>query len=138
MNCKYCKDENSLLSGEDWRVFIRGNEMICSIGSDEHDHKKVNICPMCGRPLTEPQPLTLDQLKQMGGEPVYIRLGDGDQFWSIVAVDNGELGLLGECYDHECPDEAFYGMVHNDPAGHFGLHVLGWLAYDRKPERDGE
>lgn len=86
--------------------------------------------------LTPPQPLTLAELRGMDGKPVYIQLGDGDQFWAIVSIERGELGLIAEFYDHECPDEAFYGMWHDDPDGHFGLHVLGWAAYPMEPGRE--
>jgi len=125
MSCEVCKNYFSI-------QYDKYNHTDCDCGGE------AKFCPECGEPLTESQPLTLEQLREMDGQPVYIRLGDGDQFWALVTVDNGELGLLGECYDHECPDKAFYGMIFNDPAGHFGLHVLGWLAYTRKPERDGK
>lgn len=32
----------------------------------------------------------------------------------------------------------FYGLKHDDPAGRYGLHVLGWLAYRRPPEGEEE
>lgn len=51
---------------------------------------------------TQNEPLTLDELREMDSEPVYI------------------------------------GMKLNDPAGRYGLHELGWLAYRRKPEEGAE
>ena len=71
--------------------------------------------------------LTLEQLRQMGGEPV----------WIVEAPDWGhwELSERAEDYlDDRDPD--FYGMkMPNDPEGRYELHVLGWLAYARRPER---
>lgn len=31
-----------------------------------------NFCPICGEPLTYPTPLTLEELKERDGKPVYI------------------------------------------------------------------
>ena len=75
--------------------------------------------------VSENKPLTLEQLRQMDGEPV----------WIVEAPDWGhwELSERAEDYlDDRDPD--FYGMKHDDPAGRYGLHVLGWLAYARRPE----
>jgi hypothetical protein len=91
-----------------------------------------------------PQPLTLKEILQMDGKPVYAQSGDGFSGWVIVAVaryvDGGhtlyfcaptfENNFMGE------PDEDFINMTHDDPDGHFGLHVLGWRAYANEPKGD--
>ena len=70
-------------------------------------------------------PLTLDELRQMDGEPV----------WIVEYPDWGHWELSADAEDYVTDREpSFYGMKHNDPAGRYGLHKLGWLAYRQKPE----
>ncbi len=74
------------------------------------------------------KPLTLDELKAMNGEPVWIVEFPDWGHWELA--DNAEMYL-------EERDEDLYnlrmpkGMT--DPDGRFGLHVMGWLAYKSKP-----
>lgn len=77
------------------------------------------------RTAPENKPLTLEQFRQMDGEPV----------WIVEAPDWGHWELSEHAEDYlDDRDPDFYGMKHDDPAGRYGLHVLGWLAYARKPE----
>ena len=70
-------------------------------------------------------PLTLDELREMDGEPVYI----------VECPDWGHWELSENAEDYlEGRDPHFYGMKLNDPAGRYGLYKLGWLAYRCKPE----
>ena len=70
-------------------------------------------------------PLTLDKLRQMDGEPV----------WIVEYPDWGHWELSADAEDYVTDREpSFYGMKHNDHAGRYGLHKLGWLAYRQKPE----
>lgn len=79
----------------------------------------------------EPQnePLTLEELRGVDGEPVYIVEHPDWGHW--------ELSECAEDYFDD-RDEDFYGMTMPptlpDPMGRYGLHVLGWLAYRRKPD----
>ena len=71
------------------------------------------------------EPLTLDELREMNGEPV----------WIVEEPDWGHWELSADADDYVADREpSFYGMKHNDPAGRYGLHKLGWLAYRQKPE----
>ena len=73
------------------------------------------------------KPLTLEELRQMNGEPV----------WIVEHPDWGHWELAEDAEDYLMDrDEDFYGMKHNDPCGRFGLHVLGWLAYRHKPKEE--
>ena len=73
------------------------------------------------------EPLTLDELRKMDNEPV----------WIVEYPDWGCWELSNDAEDYlEDRDPAFYGMTHNDPDGRNGLHKLGWLAYRHKP-REG-
>ena len=76
--------------------------------------------------LTQPnEPLTLEQLREMDGEPV----------WIVEHPDWGHWELSADAEDYIADrDQDLYGLQHDDPAGQCGLHVLGWLAYRRPPE----
>ena len=76
--------------------------------------------------LTPPnEPLTLEQLREMDGEPV----------WIVEHPDWGHWELSADAEDYIADrDQDLYGLKHDDPAGQCGLHVLGWLAYRRPPE----
>lgn len=76
--------------------------------------------------LTQPnEPLTLEQLRQMDGRPV----------WIVEHPDWGHWELSADAEDYIADrDQDLYGLKHDDPAGQCGLHVLGWLAYRRPPE----
>lgn len=76
--------------------------------------------------LTQPnEPLTLEQLGEMDGEPV----------WIVEHPDWGHWELSADAEDYIADrDQDLYGLKHDDPAGQCGLHVLGWLAYRRPPE----
>ena len=80
--------------------------------------------------LTQPnEPLTLEQLRQMDGRPV----------WIVEHPDWGHWELSADAEDYIADrDQDLYGLKHDDPAGQCGLHVLGWLAYRRPPEGEEE
>ena len=65
------------------------------------------------------EPLTLDELRQMEGQPVYIV--ENTEYWAIVnSFDQAGVYLLS------------YGNP--DDYGYFGLYGKTWLAYRQKPE----
>jgi hypothetical protein len=35
-----------------------------------------NFCPICGKPLTDPKPLTLEELRAREGKPVWVKVDD--------------------------------------------------------------
>ena len=66
-------------------------------------------------------PLTLDELREMEGQPVYIV--ENTEYWAIVnSFDQAGVYLLS------------YGNP--DDYGYFGLYGKTWLAYRQKPEED--
>lgn len=71
-------------------------------------------------------PLTLEELKQMDGKPV----------WIVEHPDWGHWELSADAEDYTADrDPDFYGMtMPEDPNGKYGLHALGWLAYRKEPE----
>ena len=70
-------------------------------------------------------PLTLDELREMGGEPVWCVGRSGEGRWGIVHFYDDD-GF--ECYMTE------YGRIDGWCYGSDGEY--GWLAYRRKPEED--
>lgn len=73
--------------------------------------------------------LTLEELRQMDGEPVFAVDGEGHRCWVLVNADD-------EC----CADNEFgswqffyYGMT---DCAKDRLHPTGWLAYRSKPKED--
>jgi len=98
--------------------------------------QKFNFCPICGKPFNEAgkkilaarraapenEPLTLEQLRQMDGEPVWIAL------LNIAKQPTCEV-ITKICEDG----------IHTVGAGgsdyaSFGLYDKTWLAYARKLE----
>ena len=67
------------------------------------------------------EPLTLDELRQMEGQPVYIV--ENTEYWSIVN-GFGPNGVYLLSYGN--PDDF----------GSFELYGKAWLAYRQKPEED--
>ena len=144
--CPFC--------GKDWGI--------SDPDTGRHWIQKINYCPVCGRLLNrratpenktvaisadtkvtfsteklENDPLSLEQLRKMDGEPIYVQTGEGKEGYVIITWDCGSPLLYGPDWD-ESPtgdfDADFYNLRFNDPSGHFGLHVLGWAAYLHKPE----
>ena len=68
---------------------------------------------------SQDKPLTLDELRRMEGQPVYIV--ENTEYWAIVnSFDQAGVYLLS------------YGNP--DDYGYFGLYGKTWLAYRQKPE----
>ncbi len=75
------------------------------------------------------EPLTLDELREMDGKPVWCVDGSGDETWGLVHMDYSHMDVI----DHDCGlwRGEFYNMGGD---GRNSLHRLGWLAYRRKPK----
>lgn len=82
--------------------------------------------------LQEPEKaLTLNELCEMDGEPVWCVDGTGGEYWCLVSAppEDESVGAI----DSECGElqGIYYGMT---GSGTHGLAVNGWLAYRHKPE----
>lgn len=95
-------------------------------------YEDTGLSPEEIKALIEPSndPLTLDELREMDGMPVWCVDGIGNQRWGLVNHDSNGLPI---CYDNEAGywDGCIYGMTGD---GKFGLHQMGWRAYRSKPE----
>lgn len=70
------------------------------------------------------EPLTLEQLREMDGQPV----------WIVESPDWGHWELSEDAEDYILDrDTDLYGLTYHDPDGKAGLHKLGWLAYAYPP-----
>ncbi len=76
-----------------------------------------------------PKPLTLEELRQMDGEPVWLVDGSGNEMWGLVDAGDDHPDVI----DSQCGlwRGEFYNMSGD---GKNGLHLIGWLAYRRKPK----
>lgn len=69
----------------------------------------------------EEGPLTLEQLREKNGKPV----------WIVEYPDWGHWELSEDANDYITDrDPELYGLTYPDPEGKAGLHKLGWVAYD--------
>lgn len=70
------------------------------------------------------EPLTMEQLLEMDGQPV----------WIMEAPDWGHWELSEDAGDYLTDrDPELYRLTYPDPEGKGGLHELGWIAYAYKP-----
>lgn len=78
------------------------------------------------RDSTKMVPLTLKQLREMDGHPV----------WIAESPDWGHWELSEDAGDYICDrDTDLYGLTYPDQDGRGGLHKLGWVAYAYPPSR---
>lgn len=85
------------------------------------DTEWANFCPNCGRPLIEPKPLTLEQLKQREGKPVWVTGYKRIAKWVIVDIYKSN-NVHGDCLRHT----ASIGY----PLNGYGKK---WQAFDHEP-----
>ena len=106
--CRHCK-----ATFADWYRSIKK--------ADEAWNRRTDLL----REVTNMVPLTLEQLKQMDGEPVWCADGEGHSCYCLVNAESED------CIDSECGAWCFefYGMTGD---GENGLHNMGWLAYEHK------
>lgn len=125
--CPFCGGEAIIWQGPDYFKVACRNQPGCAAKVGPFDTEDEAIAAWNRRPSPSTAPLTLEELRQMDGEPVYI----------VAWPDWGHWELSADAEDYLADrDPDFYGMKHADPAGRYGLHVMGWLAYRRKPEDD--
>lgn len=106
---------------------IRNIEYYNGFSSDKAKIEAVNeACRLAVAALRAQQeaerndPLTLDELRKMDGEPVWCVDGSGCERWGLVNTENVLLEVIGS--DSEALEGAFYNMTGD---GKMGLHPLG-------------
>lgn len=74
-----------------------------------------------------PKPLTLEELKDRHGKPIYAVDGEGHACWVVV-----------NAFDEECADNEFgawqFFYYDMQDCTKDELHPMGWLAYDHEPK----
>lgn len=91
----------------------------------EEDPKTIH-CPNCGRPLTKPEPLSIEQLRGMDGCPIWVE---------------SAMPLINQFHPHwEVVEMVVDDMVYISGRGprEFRTYGVTWVAYATKPEREGE
>ena len=98
-------------------------QQICGDAAETIEH----LCNTRTAPANPP--LTLDELREMDGEPTYIvNLETNDQDgWAIVDTANGRRSR-GVLLHNKAPND--YGA--------YELYGVTWLAYRHKPEREDD
>ena len=132
--CPFCGGEaeiNRINHCYEWLYEARCPD--CGCGTDGCDEEWRAAEMWNRRTQPENKPLTLEELRQMDGQPVYIIEHPNWGHW--------ELSCDAEDYIQD-RDEDFYGMTCNaikdgwcSGTCKYGLHNMGWLAYRHKPER---
>lgn len=115
---------------------------------DEHNHWRI-MCEHCmakisgyskSRTITKwntrtqqeaelNEPLTLDELRKLNGEPVWLVDGDGNELWGLVDATNDPPEVFDSQYGLWLGE--FYNMTGDEK---MGLHSEGWVAYRHKPK----
>jgi hypothetical protein len=120
--CSHCSRQLDIYYCESRLYLVRCKHCkivsLVEAGNPNEAAEKVNR-----RAAPENKPLTLEQLRQMGGEPVWIvLLNIAKQPRCEIVTEVHEDGIWMACADDD-----------NDYAA-FGLYGKTWLAYARKPE----
>ena len=97
-------------------------------------------CPRCKEWQSNEsnEPLTLEELREMDGEPVYIIAKDmGITEWNVIT------GKEPIAIAYDCPMPGFKSVVEgiafaNGRAFRAGAYGITWLAYRRPPEGEGD
>lgn len=86
------------------------------------------------RPAPENKPLTLEQLRQMDGEPVWIKAVDPNDpdtdYWAIVSANMHYSQKSGGVISTSTDRVAIVAIAYFEDYG------KTWLAYARKPEQE--
>lgn len=97
--------------------------------------RQFNFCPMCGEALSEEKPLTLEELLERDGKPVWVRRGDENEGWAFVDDDERQCVMFPfESYITHTLQFFSYaencgGFIREDE-----WTDRSWLAYAHKPK----
>lgn len=119
----------TIFGNEERKRSLMANTIVRLAAYEDSDLTPDEVKALVETRTHENQPLTLDELREMDGEPVWCVDGAGNECWCLVNCDDG----LPCCYDNETGiwGGSFYKML---GCGKNGLHKQGWFAYRRKPE----
>lgn len=78
-----------------------------------------------------PRPLTLAELREMDGEPVWCIDGCGHERWCLVSLKGNSTNAVDS--ENGLWWGGFYCM---DGDGNYGLCNVGWIAFRHKPKED--
>lgn len=145
MSCKACeaienwKDMNARYAISD--LFYKIESALVNVAYDAENNTRgtctsgryeLNYCPICGEPLSPPVPLTLEQLREMDGESVYVVVIDSLNFADPLDAING-WGIARQSWVRLW-DSGRFDLIHIDHD--FSDYGKTWLAYTRKPAEE--
>lgn len=89
--CEHCKPDKQALSkpGHPHEFIIDDGAIFYYDSLDGWEGEKIDYCPYCNQRLTPEEPLTLEELKEMDGEPVWVSVKDcswipNNGYWCIM------------------------------------------------------
>lgn len=123
--CPFCGSENVAISPYDGAKTVVCMDCLCTTAAYRGGNAESNaIAAWNRRAAPENKALTLDELREMDGEPVWVSVEDGAYGeWTIVAIGTNTR-LLKAVGLNEAYDECNYGKT--------------WLAYRRKPKEEND
>lgn len=85
-----------------------------------------NFCPNCGSPLGEQKALTLEELEEMNGQPVWIELSYNKPQWAMINSSSDECLIV------------YITFVNGDSRSMRGKdYGDSWVCYRHKPTERG-
>jgi Lar family restriction alleviation protein len=123
--CPFCGGEASLFTTDeigyigDEHFTVKCNGCFCGTGHYADPERAIEAWNRCAHPFNDP--LTLEQLRKMDREPVWIPIPDGSGYgdWAIVDI-GAQTELLKAVGLDAAHEECNYGKT--------------WIAYRHKPE----
>lgn len=108
MSCEYCTG---------WMINATAAFINCPPDGEKTVDILFSFCPMCGAPLTDPQPLALAELREMDGEPVWVEASPDaeepeEKAWMIVDVPNRRCEGIELVADFNEFGEAWFAYRH--------------------------
>lgn len=138
--CPFCGGKATIsktIDGMNWQIVCRGE---CRCTSAYFAQKENTVAAWNRRAAPENKPLTLEQLRQMDGEPVYIVVDGRPDLnaWHMVRRTDVGIIAIGAAaqtiynYDGKLNFEGgtYYDIEHGN------LYGKTWLAYARKPKQE--
>lgn len=98
MECGYCDVVARAVGKMAEKVFVVDSH-------NEYAELPMRFCPACGVPLVELDPLTLDELREMGSQAVWDSIG---RRWVLVDASGKKRTIDSEGYIHEMAPNRYY------------------------------
>lgn len=123
--CKYCENKHNFADVGVKDMHGKYHVYLACGSSDVPESDRFDCCPKCGTPLGEVKPLTVEQLREMDGKPVFVVDSENNErLWCVVSICRHEFQADIPGCDHFWYEECTYGER--------------WTAFDREPKGEAE